>query len=214
MTESTVSVNSETSLAPEDEARARCYLLFAGLLHAPPDESFLGAVCALAGSRGTPLLDALGTLGRCGQAMTSTDIRHEYDSLFIGLADTGINPYESYYRTGFMYEKPLANVRRDFQHLGLRGTRATGDPEDHAAAILEVMAGLITGSHQKPATLEDQKIFFADHIESWIPELFGDLVAHPEARFYRHLGAAGVCFVATERQGLEQVTTTDPGTAN
>ena len=189
----------------EDRARARCYLLFAGLLHAPPGADLLAATAALQGGGDAALPAALGALGGCARTMTPEAVRHEYDDLFLGLGEAGLNPYQSYYLTGFLYEKPLAELRRTFRDLGLRGARTTGDPEDHAAAILETMAGLIAGTFGPPAALPAQKDFFSRHVWTWIPALFRDLVAHPDAVFYRAVGAAGGRFLETEQRAFAQV---------
>lgn len=202
--------DAATGIEPEELARARCYLLFAGLLHRPPDAEFLASIGILDGGPETPLLTALGDLGRCARTMSADAVRQEYSDLFHGLGGTTINPYESYYRTGFMYEKPLAELRRTFDRLGIQGTRSTGDPEDHAAAIFEAMAGLITGAYGPPARPSVQKDFFAKHIQPWIPDLFGDLAATADAKLYSAVGVAGQAFLQTEARAFEQIAGHDP----
>jgi len=192
-------------LDAEDRSRSQCYLLFSGLLHAPPAPDLLAATAALQGDADLSLLGSLNKLGACARQMTEEVIRHEYEDLFLGLGEAGINPYQSYYLTGFMYEKPLAELRRTFQDLGVRATRSTGDPEDHAAAILEAMAGLIAGTFGSPAPLPSQKDFFDQHVWTWIPSLFSDLAVHPDAVFYRAVGSAGTAFLETEQRAFEQV---------
>ena len=189
----------------EDRSRAQCYLLFSGLLHAPPTAELLAAAGAFEGDGDVALLGALGALGGCARTMTREAVRHEYDELFLGLGEASINPYQSYYLTGFLYEKPLAELRRTFRDLGIRGARTTGDPEDHAAAILETMAGLIAGTFGAPASLPSQREFFLQHVWTWIPTLFRDLVEHPEAAFYRAVGAAGGKFLETEQRAFAQI---------
>ena len=190
---------------PEDRSRSQCYLLFSGLLHAPPAPDLLAATAALQGDADLSLLGSLSKLGACAREMAEEAIRHEYEDLFLGLGEAGINPYQSYYVTGFMYEKPLAELRRTFQDLGVRATRSTGDPEDHAAAILEAMAGLIAGTYGSPAPLSSQQDFFDQHIRTWIPTLFSDLAVHPDALFYQAVGLAGAAFIETEQRAFEQV---------
>ncbi|MCY3701146.1 MAG: molecular chaperone TorD family protein [Rhodospirillales bacterium] len=197
--------DSAPHLDAEDRSRSQCYLLFSRLLHAPPAPGLLAATAALQGDADLSLLGSLNKLGACARQMTEEAIRHEYEDLFLGLGEAGINPYQSYYLTGFMYEKPLAELRRTFQNLGVRATRSTGDPEDHAAAILEAMAGLIAGTFGPPATLPSQKDFFDRHIWTWIPALFNDLAVHPDAVFYRAVGSAGAAFLDTEQRAFEQV---------
>ena len=64
------------------------------------------------------------------------------------------------------------------------------------------MAGLIAGTFGPPAALPAQKDFFSRHVWTWIPALFRDLVAHPDAAFYRAVGAAGGRFLETEHAGV------------
>ncbi len=191
--------------APEDRSRAQCYLLFSGLLHAPPGPELLAAVEALEGEPDVPLLQSLGELGAAARSMPHEAVRREYDDLFLGIAEASINPYQSHYLTGFLYEKPLAELRRTLRHFGVRGTRSTGEPEDHAATVLEAMAGLITGAHGPAASLSTQKEFFNRHIWTWMPALFRDLSTHPDGAFYRAAGAAGGIFLDTERRAFAQV---------
>ena len=198
-----------SSLNIEDRSRSQCYLLFSGLLHAPPTAELLAAAATLEGAGEAALLGALGELGGCARTMPGEAVRNEYDDLFLGLGEAGINPYQSYYLTGFLYEKPLAELRRTFRDLGIRGARATGDPEDHAAAILETMAGLIVGTFGPPASLPSQKDFFLQHVWTWIPVLFRDLAEHPGAVFYRAVGAAGGAFLETEQRAFEQIAPVD-----
>ena len=67
------------------------------------------------------------------------ELAHEYHALFIGLGRSELLPYGSVYLTGFLQEKPRADLRQDLARLGLETTDETHEPEDHAGALCEVM---------------------------------------------------------------------------
>ncbi len=102
---------------------------------------------------GTALGSALAEIGALAQAMPEEAVAAEYNELFIGLTRGELVPYASYYLTGFLYEKPLARLRGDMSRLGIARADASTEPEDHIAALCEMMAGLIVGAFGAPADL-------------------------------------------------------------
>ncbi|MEZ5906236.1 MAG: molecular chaperone TorD family protein [Geminicoccaceae bacterium] len=71
-------------------------------------------------------------------------------------------PYASYYRTGFLHEKPLAALRGDMAELGIARAPGLAEPEDHIASLAESMAGLIAGDFAADAAAQQR--FFERHI--------------------------------------------------
>ena len=57
-----------------------------------------------------------------------------------------------------LYERPLARLRGDLQRIGVEREEGLSEPEDHAAILCEVMAGLAGGSIGAPAGA-DREIF-------------------------------------------------------
>lgn len=192
-----------TAIAEEDALRAQAYALLARLLAAPPSEELFSTLRSLEGD-GSALGLALNELAVVARGMTREAISDEYHALFIGVAGGELNPYGSYYLTGFLYEKPLAKLRGDLARLGIaRQESKTKDPEDHIAALCEVMAGLIAGVFgDGPASLVEQQAFFDEHIGSWAPRFFEDLEMADAARFYRPVGKIGRLFMEIERQAF------------
>ena len=170
-------------------ARACLYRLLARFLANPPDQHALDAAAALAGDTGE-LGRSLNSFARAAQATTVTDARREYNALMIGLVRGELVPYASFYLTGFLHERPLAAVRRDFARLGITRVAGGRDPEDHIARLCEAMAGLIDGTYGD-GTLAAQQEFFARHLAPWAPRFFGDLERARAARLYAPLGAVG-----------------------
>ena len=79
-------------------------------------------------------------------ATTTHQADREYHALFIGVGRGELVPFASYYLTGFLNERPLAVLRQDLARLGAVRSESVKEPEDHIAALCEVMAGLIEGS--------------------------------------------------------------------
>ena len=101
-------------------------------------------------------------------------------------------PYASWYLTGFLMEKPLAALRDDLRRLGIQRRADIHEPEDHAAALLEVMSILIEAGD------DNQQRFFDTHIKPWMVSLFDDIKAAESARFYRSVGQLGLAFLRSE----------------
>ena len=60
----------------------------------------------------------------------------------------------NYYLTGFLHERPLARLRGDLKRLGIEQVEGQSEPEDHAAILCEIMAGLIGGDIEAPPGTE------------------------------------------------------------
>ena len=185
------------ALAEEDVLRAQLYGLLAGLLSRPPGSDDLSHFARLEGND-TPLGSAIGALARVAAGQSEMDVRDEYHTLFIGVGRGELLPYASYYLTGFLNEKPLAKLRNDMASLGVTRSADSSEPEDHAASVLEIMAGLIDGRFGEPATIEQQKEFFDAHVESWMDVFFRDLAGASSSVLYAALAEVGSRFLEIE----------------
>jgi TorA maturation chaperone TorD len=186
----------------EDAARAQCYALLARLLAAPPSAELLGIVRSLRGDDDSKLGQALNALAAAAKRTDADAADREYSDLFIGLARGELLPYASYYLAGFLHEKPLAALRGDLARLGIAASDDVAEPEDHIAALCEVMSGLITGAFGAPAPLDEQRRFFETHIASWAPRFFEDLQAAKAAAFYMPVGAIGHALMDIESEAF------------
>lgn len=190
------------SPAEEDRLRARFYGFLASLLDKAPCQEDVESIARMDRDDATDLGAALARLSDRAAELDAAAISEEYDTLFIGVTGGVLNPYGSYYLTGFMHEKPLADLRADMMRLGLARRDEVADPEDHIAALFEIMAGMINGTYGKPAELDEQRRFFDAHIGNWAPAFFDDLEQAEEADFYRPVGWAGRLFMAIEKQAF------------
>lgn len=182
---------------PEEQSRADIYRLLAALLVAPPDHTMLAGLSELSGD-GSELGLAFRALARAAAAATESGVAREYHDLFIGIGRGELLPYLSFYRTGFLHERPLAELRGALAGLGVARTAEVKEPEDHIAALCEVMAGLIAGAFGPPADLGRQRQFFDAFLAPWAERFFRDLEEAKSARLYAAVGRIGRLFTGVE----------------
>lgn len=183
--------------AAEDELRAMLYRLIAYALHKPFDAEGLKVAAAMTGDE-TELGKAIDAFARIAAKSSPETIDREYHDLFIGVGRGELLPYGSYYLTGFLNEKPLAKLRSDMARIGIERRENVKEPEDHIAALCEMMSGLITGEFDAVTDLEQQKQFFNTHVGSWASHFFADLEAAKSSVLYGALGSVGRHFMAIE----------------
>lgn len=190
------------SAADDDQVRGNVYALLGHLLSAPPDAEVLASLAAIVPApEGESLLAASWQmLGDAAARATAESLRDEHTTLFIGLGRGEVVPYASWYLTGFLMEQPLARLRGDLQELGIERHEGVREPEDHAAALCDAMALLISGDDPAPVALQSQ--FFARHMEPWMGRFFRDLQQAASARFYRAVGQLGEQFIEVETKAF------------
>jgi len=175
---------------------------FLGLLLAgPPDQMLLDQTAGLTGDDGD-LGQAIQGMARVARVTKPKSAVSEFNALFIGLGRGELLPYASYYLTGFLNEKPLAQLRGDMAAQAITRAPNVYEPEDNIASLMEMMAGMIVGRFGKPATLETQKTFWNKHIGPWAGHFFSDLEAAKNSVFYASVGSAGRAFIEIEREGF------------
>jgi TorA maturation chaperone TorD len=189
-------------LGPHDDvdaARAEEYALLAVLLARAPNAELLKRIAKLRGDA-TPLGVAHAALGEAAAKASAEAIGREFFDLFVGVGRGELLPYGSYYLTGFLNERPLARLRDDLKALGIARAEEQCEPEDHAAILCEIMAGLVGGWFS--AAAEAQQHIFEKHLVPWIARFFADLERAEAAAFYRHVGALGRLFIEIESEAL------------
>ena len=182
-----------------EAARAQEYALLASLLSAAPSRDFLSALAKLRGDA-TLLGVAHAALSDAADSITQADAEREYFDLFVGIGRGELLPYGSYYLAGFLNERPLARLRADLARFGIERTDATVEPEDHAAILCEIMAGLAGGTFEKPVGADRE--LFDRHLAPWIGRFFADLESAEAADFYRRVGTLGRLFITIESEAF------------
>lgn len=193
-------------LEEEDLARAGLYALLARLLYAAPDTALLEAIAHAdeIAAPGSPLARSWQDLQAASQVMEAEAAEQEYAKLFIGLGQAELMPYLSWYLTGFLMEEPLAKLRDDLDAMGLAKEAEVGEPEDHVAALCEVMRWLVAGDEESlPAALSGQKEFFERHLKPWYARFAADLEKAPSANYYRAVARMLKDFLDIEAQAFE-----------
>ena len=182
----------ETAATAEADLRAQHYGFLARMLAAAPSGELLAEVAGIEGD-GTVLGQAYDALARTAAATTADEVEREFFQLFIGVGRGELLPYTSFYLTGFLNERPLADLRADLARLGIARAVGRHEPEDHIAFLFEVMAGMARSD-----IAGDQAAFFHRHIAPWAAQLFDDLAIAPSAEFYRPLAEIGRLFIDIE----------------
>jgi TorA maturation chaperone TorD len=212
-TQDAAAVRGMASPEPEDRLRADTYRVLGRLLAAAPDSETLGLFAEAPVSNEDSLLAvAWRMLAMSAERATPDAVADEYQSLFIGLGRGELVPFGSWYLTGFLMEQPLARLRTDMQKLGFEREEGVAEPEDHAAALCEIMA--LLAEDGSAGSLESQAAFFETHIGPWMARFFRDMQEAPSARFYRAVGQLGEQFINTDQRYLEMVGRSDGDTAD
>jgi len=191
-------------VAPEEQARGNFYALLARLFYAPPDEGFLKAL-AMADeidAEDEALAERWRELVAAAAVTQAEAVRWEYDAAFIGAGKAPVTLYAAAYSLRYTNETPLAALRAHLAELGLARREAAGEPEDHIAALCDVMRHLIAGGEQP---LEEQQRFF----DRWIRPNYEPLCAAIEksehTSFYRFVGRLAKAFFSLEQSAFEML---------
>ena len=179
--------------------RARLFALLGRLLFAAPDQGLLDALRGLGGG-GNALGGAYRDLARAAAASDPVSAEREFHDLFIGLGRGELLPFASYYLTGFLHERPLAELRGDMLRLGLERAAGVAEPEDHIASECEIYAGLLSGGFEGGAA--EAEAFFGKHLRPWAGRFFTDLERAEAGRFYHAVGTLGRVAVEIEEAAL------------
>ena len=202
MGDTATNTESMPAISEEDVLRAQLYEFLATLLRVEPANEVLAQVAGLNGDD-SPIGQASATLAHLARQMDAANIRSEYVDLFIGVGRGELLPYCSYYLTGFLNEKPLANLRQDMAAIGIVRADGVKDPEDHIASLCDMMAGLIRGQFGRPFSLAEQASFFKKHLAPWGGLFFSDLESAKNAVFFAPVGSIGKAFMDIESKAFD-----------
>lgn len=194
-------MSTNHAVAEEREWRANTYQLLATLFQSPPNANLLKSLREIspneAEGNGQPIANAWIHLSGTANNIEPIAVRKEYHELFIGMNRGEILPYASWYLTGFLMEKPLAKIREDLFKMGIERRENVHEPEDHIAALFEVMVLLIQAGDVR------QNDFFEQHIFNWTPRLFNDIRNARSAVFYSSVAILAAEFIQLEKQLID-----------
>lgn len=193
-------------LPPEEAARGDFYALLARLLHDAPDAGLLRALAEAepipAGGEAA-LAKAWQDLAHASAAMDADAARDEYEALFAGVGKSAVSIYAGFYSGAPAVEHPRVRILDDMNALGLAPRAHITEPEDHFAALFDVMRVLAAGGlGRAPAALAQQRRFFEDHLKPGTAKFFDALGRAKEANYYRKVAALGAAFLALETESF------------
>lgn len=199
----TVNTNAPADFDQLANIRTDCYVLLASLLARQPSEELRDILQKLQWDEAIPggLDQALTTLRQAAHDHSLAAMKEEFDRLFVGLGCGEAIPYASWYREKMIQGLPLVPLRSDLISLGIVRRTDNHEPEDHAAALCEVMA--IISREGDGSNLMTQAGFFQQHIASWMGNFFKDLQSAKSAAFYRAVGLFGSRFLEFEAGRLK-----------
>jgi TorA maturation chaperone TorD len=188
----------------EETARADLYGLLATLFYNAPAQSLLDAIATTETHASESLLQqSWASLSDFCKETTANSVLQEYEDLFIGVGKPEVILYGSYYLSGFMMEKPLAELRSELARLGLQRAESVTESEDHIASLCEVMRYLIASDDPVHANIATQKQFFSNHIQPWVLDMCAAVADHPDARFYSLVAQLARDFFEVEMQAFD-----------
>jgi TorA maturation chaperone TorD len=192
------SLHAGEDLDQAERARADVYRLLAALLVGPPDRALLELLRKLEpeATADTAMNAAWQELRAAAENTGPQHVGQEYFSLFIGLGRGELVPYASWYVHGLLMEKLLAALRDELATLGFERRDGVAEPEDHVAALCEVMGMIICESELSLR----QAAFFETYLDPWMGRFFVDLQEAEAAVFYKTVGRLGQQFLDVERQ--------------
>jgi TorA maturation chaperone TorD len=197
-----------SSALDEETARAEVYGLLAAMYYAPPGAELMAQLRVAvteAPAAGGFLEEPWRLVVGAARDLSDAEVADEYDALFGGVGKPEVFLFGSHYLSGFLNEKPLAQLRGDLAALGLARDETMPETEDHVAYVCEVMRYLIAGDDVEVANLTQQQKFFSAHLQPWVTQMCDAIEAHPKARFYAALAGFTRAFMSVEAQGFDML---------
>jgi TorA maturation chaperone TorD len=192
------------SLPPEEQARADFYALLSRLFYTPPDAGLLQRLANAdeLEAEDEMLATRWRELTAAAALMEPEAARDEYDTAFVGTGRAPITLYTSAYSMRVTNETPLAELRSNLNALGLARREEVGEPEDHIAALCDVMRYLIA---QQGRSLEEQKRFFERWIQPTVEPLCAAIEKSELTSFYKRVGRLAKTFFSLEQSAFEML---------
>ena len=208
MTGEATSRAAPVEVAPEDRARAEFYALLGRLWYAAPDQALLDAIAsapplAAEGAHGA-LAEAWRQLQAAAAVADPTAVSGEYDAVLVGIGKAEVTPYVSHYLVETGKERVLVALRDELAELGLGRVGATHEPEDHFAALCEVMRHLVREGADD-AAMQQQKNFFTRYMNRAYNPLTDQVTASSKTSFYKHVARFTKAFCDVEATSLDML---------
>ena len=191
---------------PEDRARADLYALIATLFYAPPETGLLQSIAEadeiVGEDDSIPLAEAWAQLQRACAATNEDAVQEEYDALLIGVGKAVVTPYVGAHLEQSGSESLLVGLRAFLAERGLGRQASVSEPEDHIAALCEVMRHLISVQR---AGIDEQRECFHEYIYPGAIRLCDAIIQSELASFYKSVAGFAKSFFELERTAFEML---------
>lgn len=184
----------DTQREQEQTLRTEIYLVLSALFRSAPSEEMIEFLTSLEVEPSESAMQkAWIALQLAAKDSNREALEDEYQDLFIGIGRGEVMPFGSWHMTGAMMEKPLAEIRHDLELLGFERDENVKEPEDHIAALCEVMS-MLTGEEE-----DIQQAVFNKHIAPWFNSFTQQLENAESANFYKPAAQLCEAFLTLEQ---------------
>ncbi|APP04518.1 TPA: molecular chaperone TorD family protein [Vibrio harveyi] len=184
----------DTQREQEQTLRTEIYLVLSALFRSAPSEEMIEFLTSLEVEPSESAMQkAWIALQQAAKDSNREALEDEYQDLFIGIGRGEVMPFGSWHMTGAMMEKPLAEIRHDLELLGFERDANVKEPEDHIAALCEVMS-MLTGEEE-----DLQQAVFNKHIAPWFSSFTQQLENAESANFYKPAAQLCEAFLTLEQ---------------
>ncbi|MEZ9081164.1 TorD/DmsD family molecular chaperone [Vibrio harveyi] len=184
----------DTQREQEQTLRTEIYLVLSALFRSAPSEEMIEFLTSLEVEPSESAMQkAWIALQLAAKDSNREALEDEYQDLFIGIGRGEVMPFGSWHMTGAMMEKPLAEIRHDLELLGFERDENVKEPEDHIAALCEVMS-MLTGEEE-----DLQQAVFNKHIAPWFSSFTQQLENAESANFYKPAAQLCEAFLTLEQ---------------
>ncbi|MFZ8767738.1 molecular chaperone TorD family protein [Vibrio harveyi] len=184
----------DTQREQEQTLRTEIYLVLSALFRSALSEEMIEFLTSLEVEPSESAMQkAWIALQQAAKDSNREALEDEYQDLFIGIGRGEVMPFGSWHMTGAMMEKPLAEIRHDLELLGFERDENVKEPEDHIAALCEVMS-MLTGEEE-----DLQQAVFNKHIAPWFNSFTQQLENAESANFYKPAAQLCEAFLTLEQ---------------
>lgn len=184
----------DTQREQEQTLRTEIHLVLSALFRSAPSEEMIEFLTSLEVEPSESAMQkAWIALQQAAKDSNREALEDEYQDLFIGIGRGEVMPFGSWHMTGAMMEKPLAEIRHDLELLGFERDENVKEPEDHIAALCEVMS-MLTGEEE-----DLQQAVFNKHIAPWFNSFTQQLENAESANFYKPAAQLCEAFLTLEQ---------------
>ena len=190
--------------SPEDHARADFYALIATLFYSPPSGDLLAALAGadeiVGEDDSVPLAEAWAALQAAAAASDEEAVQQEYDDLLVGVGKAPVAVYVAAHTEKSGVDALLVELKAFLGERGLGRQASVNEPEDHLAALCDVMRHLIAVER---AEIAEQREFFERFIAKGGLQLCAAIEAAEQANFYKRVARFTAAFFELERKAFE-----------